>query len=701
MKKLLTILALSLVCAFCAVCFSSCGVEFKISFIVDGEVYAVVNTSGGETVKMPENPTKDDYTFDGWFWDNDIWEKPFTANSLLDAPLSSDMSVYAKWRENDNDFEIIIDNSKAEIVFASGFTFDGNSGSKSVSNQNETYSFINQIQVSENATWTISMDIYGIQTIATKTIPLNIGDNTVYLLITSGDGKNINLYNMTVRRRPIYTVNFNTDGGTAVASQQIEESGFATEPNAPSRADYTFTGWNYNFNEPIIKDVEISAQWTYYTLTTGVNNEKAGTITKFSSMKITVGKSVTIIATTNAGYTFDGWYDGETKLTNELSYTFNMPSVNLQYTAKWTVNTDTKYYIEYYLENLDGNYSKQEQDTAERTGTTDEYVEIFNDKPYEHFNFLNESVSGMVNGDGSLVLKFYYIRQTFYIRIAAEASESKVITLSHTYNGQYKYGDTIPDILFTFTKCLGYEEWWYLNGDKKYEDFILPSFTVEDSITYTAMRGESKSEMRNFVFTSTATTCTITRFSDAVSEIEIPNYVTAIGDHAFSRTGITNVIIPNSVTSIGKFAFAYCKKLTNIIIPESIGTISNCAFLECENLSDIKLNNGLICINQYAFSGCTSLQCIIIPTSVREIGHNAFGTCPPLVSGENTLGCESLERAIFENTLNWKEKHYVTQQVGTQYKTIEILNEVSSDDLSNEYKAAEYLKSGYIFSKTN
>ena len=74
-------------------------VEFKVNFVVDEEVYATVNTSGMETIRIPDNPTKEDYTFDGWYWDKETWQKPFTANSLLDAPLSSDMNVYAKWVE--------------------------------------------------------------------------------------------------------------------------------------------------------------------------------------------------------------------------------------------------------------------------------------------------------------------------------------------------------------------------------------------------------------------------------------------------------------------------------------------------------------------------------------------------------------------------------------------------------------------------
>ena len=98
MKKTVKFLILSILCAICLGCFTACGgVEFKINFVVDGEIYATVRTGGNEVVKMPDNPAKDDYAFDGWFWDKDTWEKPFTANSLLDAPLSSDMNVYAKW----------------------------------------------------------------------------------------------------------------------------------------------------------------------------------------------------------------------------------------------------------------------------------------------------------------------------------------------------------------------------------------------------------------------------------------------------------------------------------------------------------------------------------------------------------------------------------------------------------------------------
>ena len=65
---------------------------------------------------MPNDPQKEDYRFDGWFWDEGVWEKPFTANSLHNAPLSNNMSVYAKW-EHDHKFDNDCDTKCDECGF--------------------------------------------------------------------------------------------------------------------------------------------------------------------------------------------------------------------------------------------------------------------------------------------------------------------------------------------------------------------------------------------------------------------------------------------------------------------------------------------------------------------------------------------------------------------------------------------------------
>jgi len=70
---------------------------------------------------------------------------------------------------------------------------------------------------------------------------------------------------------PSYTVTFNSQGGSAVDPQVVEEGELATEPTDPTRAGYTFAGWYkesgctnaWDFDTDIvISDVTLFAKWT-------------------------------------------------------------------------------------------------------------------------------------------------------------------------------------------------------------------------------------------------------------------------------------------------------------------------------------------------------------------------------------------------------------------------------------------------------
>ena len=95
-KTLLLLLSLSL-CV--SMLFSCSNIKFKVEFIVDGEVYKTVSTKDKSEINIPKNPEKEGFEFDGWFLDEGKWKDPFTANSLLDAPISDDMvvKVYARF----------------------------------------------------------------------------------------------------------------------------------------------------------------------------------------------------------------------------------------------------------------------------------------------------------------------------------------------------------------------------------------------------------------------------------------------------------------------------------------------------------------------------------------------------------------------------------------------------------------------------
>lgn len=66
---------------------------------------------------------------------------------------------------------------------------------------------------------------------------------------------------------------------------------------------------------------------------------------------------------------------------------------------------------------------------------------------------------------------------------------------------------------------------------------------------------------------------------------ELPSTVVSIGDGAFCKTALTNVIIPDTVTSIGVQAFYYCFELENIIIPNSVTSIGSNAFVDVPHIS--------------------------------------------------------------------------------------------------------------------
>ncbi|MBQ8884992.1 MAG: leucine-rich repeat protein [Clostridia bacterium] len=129
-----------------------------------------------------------------------------------------------------------------------------------VSNQTETFSFIGEIGTKGKTKYTVSWDISGDEKIESKTIALSIGDNKVYVIETV-DGEPINVYTVVIRRRPMYEVVFDVDGGETVESQTVEEDSCASEPQT-ARTGYTFAGWDYDFSEPITENTTVTASWT-------------------------------------------------------------------------------------------------------------------------------------------------------------------------------------------------------------------------------------------------------------------------------------------------------------------------------------------------------------------------------------------------------------------------------------------------------
>lgn len=132
------------------------------------------------------------------------------------------------------------------------------------------------------------------------------------------------------------------------------------------------------------------------------------------------------------------------------------------------------------------------------------------------------------------------------------------------------------------------------------------------------------------------------------------NYdVTAIAPRAFWQSGITQVQIPNSVTTIGDAAFADAEDLTSITLPLGLTAVSR-YMLAGTRVSSVVLPEGVTSIGRGAFEDCSSLQTVFLPMTLRRIGERAFGYCsnlnelysdaatPPQTAATAFEGCENI-----------------------------------------------------------
>ena len=127
------------------------------------------------------------------------------------------------------------------------------------------------------------------------------------------------------------------------------------------------------------------------------------------------------------------------------------------------------------------------------------------------------------------------------------------------------------------------------------------------------------------------------------------NYeVAAIAPRAFWQSGVTEVQIPNSVTMIGDAAFADADQLTDITLPLGLTAVSR-YMLAGTAVTSVVLPEGVTDIGQGAFEDCSLLRSVYLPASLRDIGEGAFAYCanltdlysdaalPPLTMGDDTF----------------------------------------------------------------
>ena len=140
-----------------------------------------------------------------------------------------------------------------------------------------------------------------------------------------------------------YRISYELNGGTNAENPDgYDVSDLPVSLHAPSRTGYIFKGWYMGENRVLAipvgttGNVVVSAKWEPITYT--IHFDTNGGLPTLSSIDYTIeSDSFTLQEITKVGYTFDGWYNGETKVTEITTGTYG----NMTLVAKWTADLYT------------------------------------------------------------------------------------------------------------------------------------------------------------------------------------------------------------------------------------------------------------------------------------------------------------------------------------------------------------------------
>ena len=262
----------------------------------------------GELATAPVDPTLAGHTFAGWFTDSGLRE----AFDFESTTVTSDLTLYAKWTIN-----------------SYAVNFDSNGGT-AVDDQS--------VQYGELATAPVD--------------PIKAGHTFAGWFTNSGLSQAFDFNNTAVTTDLTlyakwtinsYTVNFDSNGGTAVDDQSVQYGELATAPVDPTLAGHTFAGWftdsrlsqAFDFDNTVVTgDITLYAKWTADKYTISFNALGGSTV---ADVTVEHGDKLTAPPSpSRSGYTFVGWYaDSELKTPFDFDQTEILSDLTLY--AKWNV----------------------------------------------------------------------------------------------------------------------------------------------------------------------------------------------------------------------------------------------------------------------------------------------------------------------------------------------------------------------------
>ncbi len=268
MKKLKRLIPMSLglvmavSISFAAACTETGESGYTVTFDSNGgTAIASQQIDDGGTIDEPTEPQFGGYTFKGWYYNGAEYD--------FSSVVTSDMTLSAVWEKIEEEEPEPEPEPEPEVYIVS---FDSAGGG---------YVPVQKVEEGGSATrpsnpvyaghtfegWYLNGSLYNFSTPVTDDIVL------------------------TAHWSNLYTVTFNTNGGSVVASQSVAPGGRISKPSDPVFDGYTFQGWYYNgaeydFSSTVTSDMVITAMWA----------EESGTSPSDSQFPVTLapgGKSFT------------------------------------------------------------------------------------------------------------------------------------------------------------------------------------------------------------------------------------------------------------------------------------------------------------------------------------------------------------------------------------------------------------------------
>ena len=279
-----------------------------------------------------------------------------------------------------------------------------------------------------------------------------------------------------------YTITFNAninlpDGTTTTKEYEYHERLSEFVPSdlqeiIDAQTDYVFVGWflDPEFKEEFVEvsmpaeDIVLYAKWQF----SGIRFMNG--LEVFYEVKDDEGASVQapLQNPTKPGYDFVGWVDAKG---NAVSFPLIVTDEVQFIYAAFEAKNNITYKVEHYLENLNGTFVRQE--VEELFGSTDSEVEALW-KSYTGFSKdetnENNVLKGIVNYNGTLVLKLYYSRNSYKVSFETNGG-SAIQAVSYKYEQMVAAPSSPNKLGYTFAG-------WELNGES-YSFTNMPAHDIE------------------------------------------------------------------------------------------------------------------------------------------------------------------------------------------------------------------------------